>query len=51
VVIGRRWGRLDARVEVALRGGRLVIEWDGDPMHPVWMTGPATFVFEGSIDL
>ncbi len=51
VVIGRRWGRLDARVEVTLRGGRLVIEWDGDPMHPVWMTGPATFVFEGSIDL
>ncbi|MEQ8233705.1 MAG: diaminopimelate epimerase [Gammaproteobacteria bacterium] len=51
MVIGRRWGRLDACVEVSLRGGRLVIEWDGDPAHSVWMTGPAAFVFEGSIDL
>lgn len=51
VAIGRRWAQLDAAVEVELSGGRLHIAWDGDPQHSLWMTGPATFVFEGTIEL
>jgi diaminopimelate epimerase len=46
VVAGRRRGLLDARVQVATRGGGLSIRWDGDG-QPVWMTGPAAIVFEG----
>jgi diaminopimelate epimerase len=51
VAIGRRWGRLGSRVDVDLRGGRLTIEWSGQVDDSLWMTGPATFVFEGTIDL
>ncbi len=49
VVCGIRLGWLDARVEVDTRGGRLTIEWAGGDA-PVWMTGPATTVFEGEIE-
>lgn len=51
VAIGRRWGALGDAVAVELPGGSLLIEWDGDREHPLWMTGPATFVFEGTIEL
>ena len=53
VVAGIRLGLLDARVDVHTRGGRLTIEWAGqtDPTAPVWMTGPATTVFQGEVDL
>ncbi len=50
VVAGRLRGLLDEQVEVRLPGGNLVISWRGEG-QPVWMTGPATEVFEGSIDL
>jgi diaminopimelate epimerase len=50
VVAGRQQGLLDATVEVGLRGGTLRISWSGEG-QPVWMTGPATTVFEGSVDL
>lgn len=50
VVAGRIQGRLDERVAVDLPGGRLVISWPG-PEQPVRMTGPATTVFEGHIEL
>jgi diaminopimelate epimerase len=50
VVAGRLRGLLEERVLVHLRGGDLVISWGGDD-QPVWMTGPATEVFEGSIEL
>jgi len=50
VVAGIRWGVLDARVDVHTRGGVLTIEWAGDG-HPVHMTGPATTVFQGEIDI
>lgn len=33
-------------VNVSLRGGNLLIEWDRN-QNTVYMTGPATFVFEG----
>lgn len=48
VVLMRR-GRVDRGVDVALPGGTLHIEWPHDGAS-VAMTGPATFVFEGSID-
>jgi diaminopimelate epimerase len=53
VVAGIRLGLLDARVDVQTQGGVLTIEWHDSPTHdgPVWMTGPATTVFEGVIDL
>ena len=50
VVAGIRLGWLDARVDVQTRGGRLTIEWAGGDA-PVLMTGPATTVFEGEIEL
>jgi diaminopimelate epimerase len=50
VVAGQLRGLLDTRVEVELRGGRLVIEWQGDG-SPVMMEGPAKTVFEGQLRL
>jgi diaminopimelate epimerase len=50
VVAGRLQGLLDARVNVDLPGGRLRIGWPGDG-ESVTMTGPATRVFEGWIEL
>lgn len=49
MVIGRRWQKLDARCEIAVRGGVLRLEWAGGTA-PVYMTGPAETVFEGSIE-
>ena len=54
VVAGIRLGRLDARVDVDTRGGRLTIEWPGgahDKEAHVLMTGPAETVFDGEIEL
>ena len=42
----RRRGQIDDEVEIRLPGGTLMIQWRGSG-HPLWMTGPATFVFEG----
>ena len=39
-------GFTDRTVEVALRGGNLTIEWSEQDGH-VYMTGPATFVYDG----
>lgn len=50
VVAGIRLGWLDATVDVDMPGGRLSISWAG-PGQPVLMTGPATTVFDGTIDL
>jgi diaminopimelate epimerase len=53
VVAGIRLGLLDPRVDVHTRGGVLTIEWQDSPLHdqPVFMTGPATSVFDGEIDI
>lgn len=53
VVAGIRLGLLDAEVDVQTRGGRLTIAWPDAPEHraPVLMTGPATTVFEGELEL
>jgi diaminopimelate epimerase len=53
-VIGIRRGLLDTPVHVDTRGGRLTIAWDGldaDSPRPVMMTGPATRVYEGEIEI
>ncbi|MEO6973249.1 MAG: diaminopimelate epimerase [Rhodoferax sp.] len=50
VVAGIRLGLLDASVDVDTRGGRLTIACAGFDA-PVLMTGPATTVFEGDIDI
>ena len=55
VVAGIRMGLLNPQVDVQTHGGVLSIEWQGvalnDVSQPVWMTGPATSVFEGEIDV
>ncbi|MGA0610446.1 diaminopimelate epimerase [Caldimonas sp. KR1-144] len=53
VVAGIRRGVLDAGapVDVHTRGGLLSIAWSGREADPVMMTGPATHVFDGEIDL
>jgi diaminopimelate epimerase len=54
VVAGIRLGLLDARVDVQTAGGVLTIEWAGQgngKVASVLMTGPATTVFEGEIEL
>jgi diaminopimelate epimerase len=50
VVSGQLQGLLDKTVRVNLPGGSLTIEWQGEG-HPVMMTGPATTVFEGQVQL
>ncbi len=50
VVIGREQNLLDQEVSVTLPGGELTINWQGRG-HPVYMTGPAVTVFEGTITL
>ena len=49
-VIALRRGLVDSPVNVRLPGGSLRIEWQGEG-QPVIMTGPATTVFEGSLQL
>jgi len=51
IVAGIRLGWLDTRVDVDMHGGRLTIEWAGGPEDSVFLTGPATTVFEGEIEL
>ncbi|MCS4509627.1 diaminopimelate epimerase [Xylophilus ampelinus] len=50
VVAGIRLGLLHSHVDVQTRGGLLTIAWAGGGA-PVFMTGPATTVFHGHIDL
>jgi diaminopimelate epimerase len=49
MAVGRLWGKLDARAEIQVRGGVLQMEWAGEG-QPVWMTGPAETVYEGSLE-
>ncbi|MBH9552194.1 diaminopimelate epimerase [Inhella gelatinilytica] len=51
VVAGIRAGLLDPAVEVQARGGDLRIEWSGQATDSVFLIGPATLVFEGTISL
>lgn len=49
-VWGRLMGWFDETVTLHLPGGALVLSWQGAGA-PVWMTGPAQTVFEGSLIL
>ncbi|MBA4112312.1 MAG: diaminopimelate epimerase [Verminephrobacter sp.] len=51
VAAGIRLGLLDTCVDVQTRGGLLTIAWSGQEADSVFMTGPATTVFEGQIDI
>jgi len=48
VAVGISQGLLDEEVNVHLTGGDLVIKWKGLG-HPLYMTGPATHVFDGQL--
>ena len=50
VVAGIRRGLVDSPVQVHTRGGMLKIAWQGGD-NPVLMTGPATTVFDGEIEI
>jgi len=50
VAVGRRHGLLDDQVRVDLPGGTATVCW-AEATEPVWLTGPATTVFSGSIDI
>ncbi len=48
VAVLRRRGRVDDRVRVELPGGELQVQWQGTGC-PLWMTGPAQFVFDAEL--
>lgn len=50
-VVGKMWGQLTDSVRVHLPGGDLTIDWAGADHDSVWMTGEASYVFEGRIEL
>jgi diaminopimelate epimerase len=50
VVAGRLEAKLAENVDVGLTGGHLLVSWQGEG-EPVWVTGPAAFVYEGRITL
>jgi len=50
VAVGRRRGLLDPEVRVDLQGGAATVSWADGGGH-MWLTGPATTVFTGSIDI
>ena len=50
VVSGCLAAKLTNDVDVSLNGGHLLVSWAGEG-EPVWVTGPATFVFEGRVTL
>jgi diaminopimelate epimerase len=50
VAVGVKSGLLDPEVRVDLPGGTAMVTWPGPGQH-LWLTGPATTVFAGSIDI
>ena len=50
VVAGQRLGQLDDTVTVSLPGGQLMVSWRGGA-DPVWLSGNAELISEGTIDL
>ena len=49
-IVSRVHGLVNERVKVSLPGGKVRIHWPGTDA-PVKMSGPATLVYEGSLDL
>ena len=50
VAAGMQRGWLEREVRVDLPGGTALVSWSGPGQH-IWLTGPAAFVYTGSIDL
>jgi diaminopimelate epimerase len=50
VACGAKRDLLDSEVRVDLPGGCAIVNWSGPGQH-IWLTGPATRVFTGSIDI
>jgi diaminopimelate epimerase len=50
VVCGQQLGLLDAEVTVSLPGGKVVVSWRGS-RDPVWLTGNAELISEGTLDV
>jgi diaminopimelate epimerase len=50
VAFGAKRDLLDSEVRVDLPGGSAIVSWSGPGQH-IWLTGPATTVFTGSIDI
>ncbi len=50
VAVGISQGLLDRKVKVNLPGGSLSIEWKGTG-NPLYMTGPAVHIYDGTIQL
>ncbi len=50
VVLGQQLGLLGAEVNVRLPGGQVVVSWHGGT-EPVWLTGNAELISEGTMDL
>ena len=50
VAFGAKRELLDSEVRVDLPGGSAIVSWSGPGAH-IWLTGPATTVFTGSIDI
>jgi diaminopimelate epimerase len=50
VAFGTKRELLDSEVRVDLPGGSAIVSWSGPGQH-IWLTGPATMVFTGSIDI
>jgi diaminopimelate epimerase len=50
VAVGARRGLLNGEVRVDLPGGTAMVSWAAPGEH-MWLTGPATTVFTGSIDI
>jgi len=44
--IGRLCHHLADQIQVSLPGGELIVDWP-DTKGPIYLTGPATFVYEG----
>jgi len=50
VAFGVKRDLLDSEVSVDLPGGSAIVSWSGPGRH-IWLTGPATMVFTGAIDI
>lgn len=48
-VTGRHTGKLHASVAVELPGGNLAVRWEG-PGTPVWLTGEAVTIYNGTVE-
>ncbi|HEX2494399.1 MAG TPA: diaminopimelate epimerase [Steroidobacter sp.] len=48
--VGRKLGLLDEEVQVDAPGGRMSVRWAG-PGRPLWLTGPAVKVYEGTVEV